>query len=71
MTNAAAASSQRPRRRLRSTAAVFVGFLAVGAVVAIKVADLGPIWYPIALVITTLPCAWLGGAIHRAAAKPN
>lgn len=26
--------------------------------------DLGPSWYPIALVITALPCAWLGGALY-------
>ena len=25
----------------------------------------GPSWYPIALVLTTLPLAWLGGAIQR------
>jgi hypothetical protein len=25
----------------------------------------GPAWYPIALVLTTMPCAWLGGALHR------
>lgn len=23
-------------------------------------------WYPIALVLTALPCAWLGGAVYRA-----
>ncbi len=42
-----------------------VGFVLslVGAVVAIVVADLGPAWYPIALVVTALPCAWLGGII--------
>ena len=27
--------------------------------------NLGPAWYPIALVITALPCAWLGGAVYR------
>ncbi len=27
--------------------------------------DLGPAWYPIALVVTALPCAWLGGVLHR------
>jgi hypothetical protein len=36
----------------------------VGLMAAIKM-DLGPIWYPIALVLTALPCAWLGGALHR------
>jgi hypothetical protein len=34
-------------------------------VVASTQMDLGPIWYPVALVVTTLPCAWLGGTIYR------
>jgi hypothetical protein len=25
----------------------------------------GPLWYPIALAVTGLPCAWLGGVLHR------
>ncbi|MEP6620454.1 MAG: hypothetical protein ABJE47_14105 [bacterium] len=28
--------------------------------------DLGPAWYPIALAVTALPLAWVGGALHRA-----
>jgi hypothetical protein len=36
---------------------------AAGAIVAVKASNLGPLWYPIALVVTTLPCAWLGGAL--------
>ena len=35
-----------------------------GAIAAIP-ADLGPDWYPVALVLTALPCAWLGGVLHR------
>ncbi|HQR36586.1 MAG TPA: hypothetical protein PLK30_27925 [Blastocatellia bacterium] len=32
--------------------------------------NLGPIWYPIALVVTALPCAWLGGMLYlRQSAK--
>lgn len=27
--------------------------------------NLGPAWYPIALVITALPCAWLGGFLYQ------
>jgi len=27
--------------------------------------DIGPAWYPIALVVTALPCAWLGGVLYR------
>jgi hypothetical protein len=26
---------------------------------------LGPHWYPVALVVTALPCAWLGGLLYR------
>ena len=39
----------------------------VGAVVGAVVTwnkDLGPHWYPLALVATALPCAWLGGRIR-------
>jgi hypothetical protein len=25
----------------------------------------GPLWYPIALVIVALPCAWAGGKLHE------
>jgi hypothetical protein len=34
-----------------------------GAIAAIPM-NLGPSWYPIALVLTALPCAWLGGVLH-------
>ncbi len=40
--------------------------LSIVGVIANIVADLGPNWYPIALVIVALPCAWVGGALHRA-----
>jgi hypothetical protein len=33
-------------------------------VVATTQMDLGPMWYPVALVITTLPCACLGGMAY-------
>jgi peptidoglycan/LPS O-acetylase OafA/YrhL len=26
--------------------------------------ELGPKWYPILLVVTALPCVWLGGRLH-------
>ena len=37
-----------------------------GAIATIPM-HLGPSWYPIALAVTALPLAWLGGALHRAA----
>jgi len=41
----------------------WIGFVlsAAGVVVAVKASNLGPLWYPIALAVTALPCAWLGG----------
>lgn len=37
----------------------------LGAVAAIRM-NMGPAWYPISLVVTALPLAWAGGALHRA-----
>ena len=31
---------------------------------------LGPLWYPALLVITALPCTWLGGRLNRRTAMP-
>lgn len=36
----------------------------LGAVAAINM-NLGPMWYPISLVLTALPGAWLAGLLHR------
>ena len=49
--------------------AVILGFVgtvtsALG-VVAATMANLGPIWYPIALVVVALPCSWLGGRLFE------
>jgi hypothetical protein len=33
--------------------------------------ELGPRWYPVALVLTALPCGWLGGRLAEAAARPH
>jgi hypothetical protein len=35
-----------------------------GAIATIPM-HLGPAWYPIAIAVTALPCAWLGGVLHR------
>ena len=32
---------------------------------AIAMWDFGPNWYPLALAVTALPCAWLGGIVYR------
>lgn len=45
----------------------------VGAVVTWdKGPVFGPKWYPLALIVTSLPCAWAGAKLHllRSSAKP-
>ena len=37
----------------------------VGAAATWKHTELGPHWYPLALVVTALPCAWVGGKIRH------
>jgi hypothetical protein len=62
-----------PRNPMRHALIVgFIGFVlsAAGAFAAIPM-DLGPAWYPLALVITAVPCAWLGGAIAVRGARAS
>ena len=44
-----------------------VGFiLSIPGVIFITThSNLGPVWYPIALVVTALPCEWLGGVLYQ------
>ena len=47
--------------------ALVLGFIGLalttaGAVVLIPM-DLGPAWYPIALAVVSVPCAWIGGVL--------
>jgi len=45
----------------------FLGLIAsfIGAVTTWNHTDVfGPHWYPIALVVTALPCAWVGGKLY-------
>lgn len=54
-----------PMRHALALGFVGLALSLAGAVVTIAMADFGPKWYPIALVLTALPCAWLGGVLHR------
>jgi hypothetical protein len=48
-----------------------LGFIGVvlataGAVATCNaVPPLGPKWYPVALIVTALPCAWVGGKLRE------
>ncbi len=63
---AARLAPHAPMRHATARGVVGLVLSAAGAVAAITMADLGPSWCPIMLVLTALPCAWLGGALHRA-----
>ena len=40
-------------------------FMGTAGAIATIPMHLGPAWYPIAIALTALPCAWLGGVLHR------
>src|SRR5689334_9361050 len=57
-----------PRNPMRHAIVLgVVGFIvSVPGVIFISThRELGPVWYPVALAITALPCAWLGGALYQ------
>jgi hypothetical protein len=47
-----------------------IGFIVgmAGAIAAMPM-NLGPAWYPIAIALTALPCAWLGGVLRTRQTK--
>ena len=61
---AARLAPHHPMRHAMILGAVGFALSLAGAIATIPM-DLGPAWYPIALVVTALPCAWLGGLLSR------
>jgi hypothetical protein len=62
-------ASLAPHSPMRHVMVVgILGFIVgtAGAIAAIRMADLGPNWYPIALAITGFPSVWLGGVLYSA-----
>ena len=58
-------SPGRPMQHALVGGAVGLVVSIVGAAVTWNmVPSLGPHWYPLALVVTALPCAWLGGRLR-------
>jgi hypothetical protein len=45
--------------------AIWFVLAAAGEVVLVRMQFFGPPWYYHGLVISALPCAWLGGLLHR------
>lgn len=40
-------------------------FSAIGVAATVTHPELGPLWYPIALLVVALPCAWIGGTLGQ------
>jgi hypothetical protein len=59
-----------PMRHALIMGAIGTVLATAGAIAAIPM-DLGPAWYPIALALTALPCAWIGGVLHARQPKPE
>ena len=61
---AARFAPRNPMRHAMILGVIGFALSLLGAIATIPM-KLGPAWYPIALVVTALPCAWLGGVLQR------
>jgi surface polysaccharide O-acyltransferase-like enzyme len=62
---AARVAPDRPMGHALALGVVGLVFSTVGAVVTWnKGPEFGPHWYPVALIVTAIPCAWLGGKLR-------
>ncbi len=65
---AARLAPNRPMQHALILGGIGVVLSAVGAAMTIgKGPEFGPMWYPLALVVVAMPCAWLGGRWTRSA----
>ena len=55
----------RPMTHALTGGVIGFGLSILGAVMSWRHPELGPHWYPVALVITALPGAWIGGKIRE------
>ncbi len=62
----------RPMRHALIGGAIGTVIATMGAVATWTHTEMGPHWYPVVLVVTALPCAWLGGKWYetRASSTP-
>jgi hypothetical protein len=57
---------ERPMRHALALGIVGLVLSTIGAVATWNTGpELGPKWYPLALIATTMPCAWAGGALRQ------
>ena len=55
-----------PRAPVGHAVALGVIGLVLGGIGAIAAQEMGPLWFPVLVALTALPCAWVGGMIYRA-----
>lgn len=58
------AAAMAPSRPLIHALVLGVVGVALASAGAVMMWDRGQHWYPLALIATALPCAWVGGRIH-------
>jgi len=59
----AALAPDPPMRHVIILGIIGIALSTLGAIVTIPM-GLGPAWYPIALIVLSLPCVWLGGKLR-------
>jgi hypothetical protein len=68
---AARLAPDRPMQHALALGVVGLALSTAGAVATWNRPDLGPRWYPLAVVAMAIPCAWAGGALHRARVREH
>ncbi|MFA6956707.1 MAG: hypothetical protein WC538_12625 [Thermoanaerobaculia bacterium] len=61
---AARISPRNPMKHALILGGIGLVLSSAGAIATIPL-ELGPAWYPVSLVVTAMPCAWLGGVLDR------
>jgi hypothetical protein len=59
----------RPMQHALVGGAIGAAIATLGAVVTWNQPQLGPHWYPVALIVLALPSAWIGGKLYTARGK--
>ena len=65
---AARLAPRNPMRHALILGAIGLVPSVAGVIAATKI-ELGPIWYPVALAVSVMPTAWLGGQLHRISSR--
>jgi hypothetical protein len=67
---AARLAPDRPMRHAMILGIVGLALATLGAVVTWNRGPaFGPHWYPVALIVTAIPCAWIGGRLYQVRAQ--